>query len=223
MITDLDEYDVHRAQYYALRHRRSALARLITRRERQCVVAALKRAGHPQSVLDLPCGTGRFWPAFAAAGVERLLAADVSHGMLEVAAAEHPHTLPHITLLRTSAFAIDLPEDHVALAACLRFFHHLAMAEDRSQLLGELKRVSASGTLLLSTMVSGNLVGNRKIKKPMGPARPGYGRRFVRPPQAVEAEFRSNGLDIVQRYDSFPGIDCWRFYLLQDPAKAKPA
>jgi ubiquinone/menaquinone biosynthesis C-methylase UbiE len=209
-------FDPARARHYDNRHRESMIARFITWRERKCVSKALYYAGSPVTALDLPCGTGRFWPAFAGAGVIRLIAADNSADMLEVA--EHNRIDEEIPreLLKCSAFSIALPDNSVEISICLRFFHRLAMGNDRRILLDELKRVSSSGYVLLSTMVSGNLVGNRKIRKKAGAATPGYGRRFVRTPADVDAEFLENGFRIVRHYDSVPGIDCWRFYLLHE-------
>ncbi|MFN2376784.1 MAG: class I SAM-dependent methyltransferase [Candidatus Binatia bacterium] len=223
---DPGRFDAERAQYYRARHRRSLLSRVVTWRENRCVYLALRDAGFPKTVLDLPCGTGRFWPAFARARVSGLIAADNSRAMLDVAGASPIGNALPCTLLQTSAFAIALKEDCVDMAVCLRFFHHLAMPEDRRRLLDELTRVSSSGYVLISTMVSGNLIGNRKLNKmrrhggPAAPARAGYGRRFVRTSADVEAEFEQHGFTIVQSCDSFRGIDCWRFYLLHAPKAA---
>lgn len=219
-------FDADRAHHYRARHRRSLLSRLVTWRENRCVYLALRDAGSPRTVLDLPCGTGRFWPAFARARVAALTAADGSRAMLDVAGAHRIDGAMPCTLLQTSAFAIAMKDNSVELAACLRFFHHLAMPEDRRRLFDELTRVSSSGYLLISTMVSGNIIGNRKLDRMRRrgatgrPPREGYGRRFVRPPAEVEAEFEQYGFTILRTYDSFPGIDCWRFYLLLAPKAA---
>lgn len=209
-----DHYSLQRAERYHQHHRDRLRTRATSWREQQCLRRALTDAGAPGSLLDLPCGTGRFWHAAVQAGVQTLIAADGSPGMLEVASASRVNETVPARLLETSAFAIDLPDNSVDAVACLRFYHHLAMAEDRQVLLQELKRVSRQH-VILSLWVDGNYAGNRRLKKPARPATPGYGRRICRRRDDVAAEFRSNGCRIVKHYDVWPGIYMWRFYLLE--------
>ena len=80
---------------------------------------ALRLAGEFTSVLDLPCGTGRFWELLFQSGTKQMIAADYSQDMLEVAAKVQPPSLLELTdLLQTSAFAIDLPDSAVGLVFC---------------------------------------------------------------------------------------------------------
>jgi len=213
-MTETDHYSLARAQKYHAHHRASLRTRLTDRREQDCLTRALIDAGSPESMLDLPCGTGRFWPAAARAGVCNLIAADGSPGMLEVAAANRLNATIPQQLLETSAFAINLPDKCVDVAACLRFYHHLAMPEDRSGLLRELIRVSRQH-LIISLWVDGNYAGNRRMRKPAKPPVPGYGPRICRHRGEVAAEFVDAGCRIIRHYDVWPGLYMWRFYLLE--------
>ncbi len=209
-----DHYDADRARHYEVHHGKNLRTRLTTWREQQCLYRALQDAGNPQRALDLPCGTGRFWPAFARAGVKTLLAGDGSAGMLAVAEQNRLGPALPEQLVQTSAFAMELPDDCVDFVACLRFYHHLALAEDRQALLGELRRVSRRHAAL-SLWVDGNLAGSRRLRRPPPAARPGYGRRRCRKRSEVEREFVDAGFRIMRRYDVWPLVSMWRLYLLE--------
>jgi SAM-dependent methyltransferase len=209
-----DHYDAERAQHYEIHHGKSLRTRLTTWRERQCLYRALVDAGRPATVLDLPCGTGRFWPAVVRAGATRLIAGDGSPGMLAVA--EQNRLGPGFPgeLVETSAFEIALPDHCVDFVACMRFYHHLALPEDRTALLAELKRVSRRHAAV-SLWVDGNLASRRRLRKPPPPLEPGYGRRRCRRREEVEAEFAGAGFRVVRAYDVWPRVSMWRYYLLE--------
>lgn len=216
-IAGKDHYQQSGAENYHVHHSKSLRNRLTNRREMAVLARALRDAGSPRTALDIPCGAGRFWPVFQRSGVQVLLAGDVSDGMLNVAAQNRlGPDLPQ-RLLKLSAFAMDLPDDAVDFIACMRFYHHVALAEYRLQLLQELLRVSR-GHVAVSLWVDGNLGGNRRMRrqrrKPPEPI-PGYGRRLCRPVAEVEAEFGEAGIDIVRRYDVWPLLYMWRLYLLK--------
>jgi ubiquinone/menaquinone biosynthesis C-methylase UbiE len=163
-MTESDHYSLDRARSYHAHHQRSLRTRLTDWREQACLTRALTDAGSPTALLDLPCGTGRFWPAALKAGVQTLIAADGSPGMLNVAAGNRLSPAIPQQLLETSAFVVELPDNCVDVAACLRFYHHLAMPEDRNRLLSELIRVSRQ-SLIISLWVDGNYAGNRRMRK----------------------------------------------------------
>lgn len=213
-----DQYDSQRAAHYEVHHDKNLRTRLTSWRELQCLRQALRDAGGPMRALDLPCGTGRFWPAFAGAGVATLTAGDGSTAMLELARSNRLDAAYPQQLIACSAFAMALPDSHVDFAACLRFYHHLARPEDRRALLAELRRVSRR-YVAISLWVDGNLAGTRRMARPQPPPTPGYGRRRCRSRTEVEQEFESAGLRIAGRYDVWPRLSMWRLYLLE-PAVA---
>ena len=177
---------------------------------------ALGRAGRPQVVLDLPCGTGRFWPAIAAAGAERLLAGDNSEGMLKVAGDNGLGPGFPEQLINTSLFAIDLPDDSVDFFACMRFFHHLAHSEDRLTALAEIRRVSRRFAAI-SLWVDGNLGARRRRGRNPPPSERGYGKRICIPRHEIERDFAAAGFSVVDHYDVWPRLAMWRMYLIENP------
>ena len=214
MVEKTDSYTPERARKYDTHHHSSLRNKLTNWREQQVLNAALRAAGSVRTALDLPCGTGRFWPVFLEAGVTNLIAADGSAGMLAVAAKNRRSSQFPARLFTTSAFDIALDTDAVEFAACLRFYHHLGRAEDRARLLAELHRVS-SRFVAISLWVDGNLAGRRRLRRPQPTAEPGYGRRRCRRRTEVEAEFRDAGFAIRKHFDVWPAIYMWRLYLLE--------
>ena len=212
---DIDKYTPERARHYEAHHRKSLRTTLTTWRERSLLARALKISGSPRRVVDLPCGTGRFWPAFEAAGVKELLAADNSDGMLSLATAMQPTMSIPVRVFKTSVFAIDLPDADVEVMACMRFFHHLARSEDRLKALAEVRRV-ISGYAVISLWTNGclqsMLSSKRKLK---GERTEGYGKRTCIDGASFEQEVVASGFVIAGRWRLWPGLSMWTFYVLR--------
>ena len=216
----MSHYSLKGAQHYAQHHEKNLRTRITTYRERQLLAKALQHIGHAEVVLDLPCGTGRFWPAIMNSGAHTIIAADNSDGMLNVAResslafAEHLQR-QQIQLLNTSIFDIALSDNAVDAISCMRFFHHLALHRDRLLALRELRRVTRSH-LLVSLWVDGNLQSGRRLRKDARtPPTEGYGpRRCVRR-RDFETECRTAGFNIERHYDVAPGWSMWRLYVLR--------
>lgn len=111
---DLDfshKYDREHAEAYLKKHQDGLARKLSHRRDVQLARHALKLAGQPNLVLDLPCGAGRFWPLLAEKDNRVIIGADNSADMLAVACAGQPDgVVKRVRPLQTSAFAIDLPD-----------------------------------------------------------------------------------------------------------------
>ena len=69
------KYTDEHARAYFHKHRKGFCRILSSRREISIARKALKLAGH-RSLLDLPSGTGRFWPMLAEDKARKLYAAD---------------------------------------------------------------------------------------------------------------------------------------------------
>ena len=208
-----DPYYADRAENYLAHHRKSLRNRLTSERELAILNRALVAAGSPTTVLDAPCGTGRFWPVFEQAGVTRLLAGDYSLSMLRVAQRDEP-SIPDFELSEMDLLNLDLPDNHVEFIACMRFYHHLACADDRTKVLHRLHAISRSH-VAISLWVDGNLQSLNRRRKRTKPAAPGFGRRICRPVAEVEAEFTRAGFTISRYWDLWPGLSMWRTYLLE--------
>ena len=213
--TTLSHYSLDGAKHYAAHHDTSLRTRITTWRERALLATALRHIGGAESVLDVPCGTGRFWPVLFGSGAQEIIAADNSDGMLEVARAAWPGWADRLRLLNTSIFALDLPDGAVDVVSCMRFMHHLALPEDRARALSELRRVCRR-YVIASLWVDGNLQSGRRLRHDARhPPTAGYGPRRCLPRAAFERECAAAGLAIETWFDVAPGWSMWRFYVLR--------
>lgn len=216
-----EKYDRQHALNYFRKHQDGLARRLSNWRDLQIARKALRLAGQPELVLDLPCGAGRFWPVLAEHPTRVVIGADNSADMLAVARDMQPAALvDRVQTMQTSAFAIDLPDASVDSVFCMRLMHHIGESEHRQQMLREMHRVSRD-TLILSMWVDGNLKAWRRRKLEERRARRGeeaYQNRFVIPADVVEAEFRHCGWDIAAKLDFLPRYAMWRTYVLHKSA-----
>ena len=88
-----EKYNPEHARQYFEKHEAGFWRRLSNWREVGMARKALQIAGNPQHVLDLPCGTGRFWPMLLEKPGRRLWVADNSPSMLDVGMALRPESL----------------------------------------------------------------------------------------------------------------------------------
>ncbi|WP_298396067.1 class I SAM-dependent methyltransferase [uncultured Azonexus sp.] len=210
------KYDREHAQHYFYKHRSGLMRRLSDWREQQIARAALAMAGDPASVLDLPCGAGRFWPMLSERQDRRILAADNSADMIDVArATQAPEIVGRVEAFQTSAFAIDLAGDAVDCVFSMRLLHHIAEPAHRLAMLREFYRVSRQ-TVVLSLWADGNFKAWRRAR--LEARRPVNNNRFVVPRRVIEAEFATAGFDIVGYRDFLPGYAMWRVYTLRKRA-----
>lgn len=212
------KYDEEHSQQYFDKHRAGLARRLSNWRDQQLARHALRLAGDPKSVLDLPCGAGRFWALLAEQPDRAILAADNSAQMLEVARrCQPPELVERIKTFQTSAFAIDLEAEAVDCVFCMRLMHHIAEPEHRLAMLREFHRVTRD-SLILSLWVDGNFKAWKRRRLEAKRAARGKGEnqnRFVVPARVIEAEFVSAGFKILAHQDFLPHYAMWRVYTLR--------
>jgi SAM-dependent methyltransferase len=217
------KYDYQHARGYHAKHRRGLVRRLSDWREKEMAAKALAAIGQPRTVLDLPCGTGRFWPLLGAAPERTIIAADSSPGMLRVALENRPPELAgRLEALHTSAYAIALPDDAVDMVFCMRLLHHIGEPEKRLEMLREFHRVSRRW-LLLSLWVDGNFKAWRRCRRDAAEAVQGLRRpanRFLVSRREIAREFSRSGFQIVGHYDFLPLYSMWRLYVLEKKTPA---
>ncbi len=214
-----DKYDRDHSQQYLSKHQAGLSRRLSNWRDMQLARRALKDAGEPNLVLDLPCGAGRFWPLLAEAPNRVILAADNSADMLQTAlAGQPPEVVGRVKAFQTSAFDIDLSDNAVDSIFCMRLIHHVADHEHRIALLRECARVTRD-TLIISLWVDGNYKSWKRSRLEARRARKGRAgqnqNRFVVAREVIEAEFREAGFSEVSHHDFLPGYAMWRVYVLR--------
>jgi SAM-dependent methyltransferase len=214
-----DKYDRAHAHRYFEKHQSTLSRRLSHWRENQVCRKALQIAGEPDSVLDLPCGAGRFWPLLVERQERRVLAADNSPDMIAIAREHQAADVSRrVDAFQTSAFAIDLPDNAVETVFSIRLLHHVERAEHRLAILREFARV-ARNSVILSLWVDGNYKAWRRRRLEAARARRGRlgsnQNRFIVDRQQVEREFQEAGLDVVAHLDFIPGYAMWRTYVLR--------
>jgi ubiquinone/menaquinone biosynthesis C-methylase UbiE len=132
----------HVAQGYDQRRFDSPAGRRKHALDERRVLAALAPIA-PASVLDLPSGTGRLLPALAR-HVPRVVAADLSHPMLQAGAPSAPDA-PRV---QADAESLPFTDDSFDAVVCLRFLFHVDDPAARATILRELARVARAAVLL---------------------------------------------------------------------------
>jgi ubiquinone/menaquinone biosynthesis C-methylase UbiE len=95
------------------------------------------------SLLDIPCGYGRFAPLCARLGMTTV-GVDVRLDMVRLAAENHAGG----RWVRASIFALPFADDSFDGVLCIRLFHHRYSVAERQQMLRELARVARRCVLL---------------------------------------------------------------------------
>ena len=128
-----EDYDFHRFSTPE-RQKRNA-------RKWAAIRKALRDATGVRTILDLPCGTGRFTGALAREGFE-VVGSDISLEMLHKAAAIPAGLQPAIRgYVQANAEALPLRNDSLDCVVCIRFMMHVDAAT-RVRMLREFHRVS---------------------------------------------------------------------------------
>lgn len=105
------------------------------RAEDRALRAAIADLPAMTSVLDVPCGTGRFFGYYKERGFEAI-GLDISDDMLAIA-----RMRPGAECSKGDIFKLDLPDGAVDVTVTMRFMN-LILAEDVPVVLGELQRVA---------------------------------------------------------------------------------
>lgn len=214
-----EKYDYQHSLQYLHKHQAGLARQLSNWRDQALARQALKIAGDPAAVLDLPCGAGRFWPLLAEKADRTILAADNSADMIQVAMqAQPPEITARVNAFQTSAFAIDLNNDAVDCVFCMRLLHHIARPEHRLTILREFHRVSRD-TVILSLWVDGNYKAWKRQRleqrRAQRQADGGNNNRFVVARRVIEQEFAEAGFTVLAHQDFLPGYAMWRVYTLR--------
>jgi len=209
------KYDQQHAERYFHKHDSGFWRQLSTWRDRQVARKALKLAGNPKSVLDVPCGTGRFWGVLAEQPERIIHACDNSQHMINAGLKfRDPKVVERIQSFQGSAFELSVDDELVETVFCIRLIHHMGVTEDRLKLLKELRRVTSS-TVIISLWVDGNLQAWKRKKKEAEKYKEGYQNRFLIPAKTIESEFEKVGLQVEHRLDFIPYHSMWRTYVLR--------
>lgn len=185
--------------------------------EARLIRKALDLAGQPNSILDLPCGTGRLWPILLEKHNRMIIGADNCAEMLAVARDSFPSSDLHkLHFLQTAPDAIDLPDSAIDCIFCMRLFSWADSAAQRRQLLREFHRVSRD-TLILSLWVDGNYQAwRRQASGGYAPSETAEAHtHHIVPKPLIEAEFATAGFDRLGHFDLLPFFHMTRIYVLR--------
>ena len=211
-MTDIIAYTTERAAAYRAHHEKSLRTRISTARERTLLDRAFTTLPPCNTVLDLACGTGRFWPVVDHRAVE-IVAVDNSAAMLREAVA-HAAPNPQRRAVCGSAFQLPFRDASFDIVVCMRFLHHLAHHDDRLRALADMRRVARIGAIV-SLWTDGNHQARRRLRRQNVAKLPhGFGRRVCVERSAIEADFIEAGFRDAVAFDFAPGLSMWRIYAL---------
>jgi len=128
---------------YRRKHEESWIRRVASRRERALLRRMLARVEPIESILDCPCGAGRFLPDVAACA-GRFLAFDRSPEMARVARGGTGSG----QYATSDAVAIPLADNAVDVVINMRLLHHIQGSEDRTRILAEAARVARKAVIV---------------------------------------------------------------------------
>ena len=210
-----NNYDEDQAKLYFEKHKRGFWHRVSNWCEQHMAARALAMAGEPKSLLDLPCGAGRFWGLLTRVPDRQLMAADYSQDMINTALNfQSPHITKRFKTFQTSVFEIKLPDAAVDCIFCMRLLHHINREEARTKMFREFHRVSRD-TVCVSLWVDGNFQASRRRRSQNRCQTHQYHTRFPFDRSQIEPEFLQCGFDIIGYVDLLPGFSMWRTYVLK--------
>ena len=128
------------AAAYREKHRRSLIRRVADRRERKLLCRMLRRLARVDSILDCPCGTGRFLPSVARYA-SSVWAIDQSEPMVRLASHASGFAVG-------DAGALPLASRSVDVVVCCRLLHHFPAPEARVRILAEAARVARRAVIV---------------------------------------------------------------------------
>jgi ubiquinone/menaquinone biosynthesis C-methylase UbiE len=211
-----EKYDEEHARYYFEKHEQEFARRLSNWRDHQVCRKALEAAGNPKSVLDAPCGTGRFWDLLAEDPERKLFASDFSQDMINAGLKFRPPEIANrFETFQGSAFDLPVDDNFVESVFCIRLIHHVGESADRVKLLKELARV-ASDTVIISLWVDGNYKSWKRAQHEAKRKERRFQNRFVVPRALFEQEIHEAGLKVEASLDFIPYYAMWRTYVLRN-------
>ena len=131
------------AQAYRGKHGRTLLRRIASRRETALLHRMLQRLAPLTSIVDCPCGAGRFLPCLAR-HADVIYGVDLSRELLQWArSVDSP-----ARFVTGNAAQLPFPDRSVDAVVCCRLLHHILLPDDRIRILSEARRVARRGVVV---------------------------------------------------------------------------
>lgn len=210
------KYDYDRAINYYYRYYKSPRKRFLNWLEQKMAKRGLALAGNPQQLLDVPCGTGRFWESLPHQLPVKSHVADFNKAMLDVGLEKRSATLT-ASLIGSVVSAFNLPfaDNSFDNIFCMRFLHHINLVEDRMQLLRELARTTADTVCISSWVDATGLKAKIRLKKEAKRTPGKEYNKFVMRHENLLQEFAAAGFEVLGHTDLLPHLSPWRLYTLR--------
>ena len=191
------------AREYDAKRFSSLAGRLYNKREQQAISELLDLASRQEkieTILDLPCGTGRISELLVRRGHD-VTCADISQEMLDVArerlASYTPGPSEYAIM---DIYNIDRPDNSFDCVTCIRLFQHLT-SDERARALRELGRVSRR-YVIVNVMYTSFYYGIlRGIRKVLGR----YAPRYTSSRKEIQRETAAASLRVVRSIFPQPG------------------
>lgn len=159
------------AARYATRFERGSRAR-IDRREQRAVRRIFASLPDCRTVLDVPCGAGRFLRALAECD-RRVIGVDAARAILAHAQARARNAAIPAVWIQGDAARLPLRDEAVDAVFCNRLLHHILKPEERAVILRELRRVTRR-YVIVSFFDYHRFGGLRRLFKRLKGSRPNY-------------------------------------------------
>jgi ubiquinone/menaquinone biosynthesis C-methylase UbiE len=202
------------AEKYATRFERGSRKR-IERREQRAVRRVFVGLPDCRSVLDVPCGAGRFL-AILAHGGRIVIEADVAMEVLEFARQRSADSPIQCLFARADAARLPLADGSVDAVFSNRLLHHILEASQRAAILREFHRVARRYVVI--SFFDYHAFGTvRRFLKLLRGRRPRYD---LQPTRAqFEAELQACGLRVRGLVPTGPVWVAQKFYALEKGEK----
>lgn len=210
-------YRSHEALSYDNNRTKSCLNRRRWQGELKAIDAIMSRLPSGLRVLDMPCGTGRFFPILAKHGC-CIHGADISQDMIDCIPPSILDGCPNISLAMADATNLAYPQRSFDYVLCMRFFN-IVPDVVRTAALQEFVRVASEGVIiqvrfrgLMGPLLAFSNMTRRlfhRAKALLSPETPSYAPRAssMRPSLKEFKRITSAcGLDLVQIYPIWWGI-----------------
>lgn len=189
------------ARYYAIKHDRTITKRISNWRERRVMAKALDLLAPFESIIDLPCGTGRFWKTLSKFDV-RLFGLDRSAEMLKLTTRYDMHFKRRPLRFVASALEVPLPARSVDVAFCARLIHHFPDHQIRVALLKELARITRKG-VVVSFFDAHSWKHRRRLRRQARSHQ--ISRRYGTTRTRITEEASEAGLTLIDMHALLPG------------------
>ena len=134
--------------------------------ERKTLEQMLSVLPRGSSLLDVPVGTGRIAEVLLDRGF-RVMAADISNEMIDVARERIAKLGGNLPALRASADSLPFPDGSFDAVVSMRFLPHISN-ESRRLMLREMARVTKRWVIFSNSFSSGWYRGRRVMKRYLG-------------------------------------------------------